>query len=232
MLVVEPFQLVLARLSDIGDTGGRQRDDVGGALLVAVPVQQIDDRLRRGRAGCHRVQQVVARNIVAQQRDVLVLGEVVGGEHRAKQASVETPVGSPEVRVVGDHIADQIIRNVELEPRGLLIDQAAVDQLRERLVDQSQLLGLLQIDRIAESGAQLFERAPQRRLQFLGADALVADRGDHRIGAARPENITDPPDPEGQDQECEQNLDDVGARSRADRLKHGGRRPLSARRAG
>jgi len=48
------------------------------------------------------------------------------------------------------------------------------------LVDQSQLLGLLQIDRIAESGAQLFERAPQRRLQFLGADALVADRGDCR----------------------------------------------------
>ena len=220
MLVVERLQLLLARLSDIGDPGGRQRDDVGGALLVAVAVEQIDDRLRRCRPGRHGVQQVVARDVAAQQRDILIFGQIVGGEHRVEQAAVETPVGSLEAGVRGYDVADQIIRNVELQPRRLLVDQAAVDQLRKRLVDEAELLGLLQIDRTAESSAQLFERPAQSRLQFLRADAVVPDRGDHRVATAIAEYVADPPDAEGQDQEREQNFDDVGSRSRADRLQH------------
>src|SRR5205814_6156637 len=121
----------------------------------------------------HRVQQVVARNVAAQQCDILIFGQIVGGEHRAEQAAVETPVGSLEARVRGYDVADQIIRNIELQTRHLLVDQAAVDELGERLVDEAELLGLLQIDRAADSGAQLFERPAQSRMQFFSTDAVL-----------------------------------------------------------
>ncbi len=71
-------------------------------------------------------------------------------------------------------------------------------------------LACCNIDRGAEPRAQPFELAAHGRLQFLGADALVADRGDHRIGRAAAEDVADAPDPEDQDQETEQDLDDEG----------------------
>jgi hypothetical protein len=49
-------------------------------------------------------------------------------------------------------------------------------------------------------------------LQLIGTDAVVADRGDRRIGRSGAEDIADPPDPEGQDQQDEQQLDDEGSR--------------------
>ena len=51
MLVVERLQLVLARLPNIGNPRGRECDDIGGAFLVAVAIEQIDSRLRRRRTG-------------------------------------------------------------------------------------------------------------------------------------------------------------------------------------
>ncbi len=143
MRLVERFELGLARLSHIADSGDRQRDDVGDPLLVLVSVEQVDHRLRRYGPGRHRVQQVVAGDIVTQQRHILLLREAVCGEERVEQTTIKAPVSPPEIRVGGDHIADQIVRDVELQPRHFLIDQAPVDQLTEGLVDQAQLLGLL-----------------------------------------------------------------------------------------
>src|SRR6266436_3421392 len=64
----------------------------------------------------------------------------------------------------------------------------------------------------------------KRPLQLLGADVLVADRGDHGIGRMPLVVIRsgiDPPEAEGDDQEPEQDLDDDPSRPGADRLQHG-----------
>src|SRR5262249_46364832 len=88
------------------------------------------------------------------------------------------------------------------------------------------LFGLLNIDRGSESHAEPLELAAHGRLQLLGVDALVADRGDHRIGCSAAEDVSDPPDPKYHDQETEQALDDEGSSLGANRLEHGGKWPL------
>ena len=98
-----------------------------------------------------------------------------------------------------------------------------VDEVFEDLVEDPELLGLLRIDCATETGVQPLQRRTQGCLQFLGADAVIAHRGDDPVGCALGENITYPPDAEGQDQKPEQDLDDKGAGARTDSLEHGGR---------
>ena len=188
--------------------------------------------MRRRDPQGHRLNQVAARDVAAHHRHELVFAQMVLGEHRVEQGAIEAAVGRPEARVVGDGAADHVVRNVEPQPGRLLIEQTAVDQLFEDLVDDPELFGLLEIDRAAKPRAQPLERRPQGRLQFLGMDALVADGGDHGIGRAVAENVADTPDPEGQDQETEEKFDDEGSRPGADRLEHGGKWPLFDGRAG
>src|SRR5713101_681401 len=128
---------------------------------------------------------------------------MVCGEEGVEETTIKAPIRLPEVRVGGDHIADQIIRNVEPQPCYLLINQTPVNQLTKGFVNEAELLGLLEIDRAAKPCAQLLERATQGGLQLVGADAVVADRRDHRIGGTGAEDVPDPPNPEAQDQENE-----------------------------
>ena len=124
-------------------------------------------------------------------------------EQRIKRAAVESPVGTLEHRVRHDAVADHVVRNIELQPRRFLIDQALIDQLTERVVDDPHLFCLPKIDGAAELAAQPFERRLHRRLQGAGVDALGADRGHRRIGRTVAEDVADPPDPEGHDQDDE-----------------------------
>src|SRR5262249_24990755 len=102
------------------------------------------------------------------------------------------------------------------------IEQTAVDQRVEDIVDDPKLFGLLNIDRSAKSCAEPLEFAAHGRLQVLCLDDLVADGGYHRIGRMDAEDVADAPDPTNQDQENEETLDNEGPSLRANRLEHGG----------
>src|SRR6267142_6379082 len=102
MGVVERRELGLARLPDITGLGGRQRDNIGNALLVAVAVERIHQRLRRRRSSRQRLQQIIAWNVASHHCDKLVLVEAVLGKHGIEQSAVETAVGGAESWIFGD----------------------------------------------------------------------------------------------------------------------------------
>src|SRR4029077_18152300 len=147
---VERRELGLARLPDITCLGGRQRDNIGNALLVAVAVERIYQRLRRRRSSRQRLQQIIAWNVASHHCDKLVLVEAVLGEHGIEKSAVETAVGRPKSRVIGDSAADNFIGDGEPQSRGLLVGDATVYQRFEDRVDDAQLFGLLNIDRGTE----------------------------------------------------------------------------------
>src|SRR5262245_34516606 len=151
---------------------------------------------------------------------------MIFGEYGIEESAIEVAVWRPEFGVVRHRIADDIVRRLEPQPGCLLIEQTAVDQRLEDIVDDPELFCLLNIDRGAKPRAEPLELAAHGRLQFFGVDALVADRGDRRIGRAVAEDVADPPDPEDHDQETEQTLDDDGPGPRANSLEHGGKWPL------
>jgi hypothetical protein len=186
-------------------------------------VEGFDHRPRHRDAGGDRLQQIGARQVAVQACDQLILGQPVHHQHLIEQGAVEPPVLSPEGWVVVDRAADHLVRHVEPQPRGFLVEQVAIDQLGQQSVDDPELLDLLLVDRAAELGAQPFQRRLQQPLQIFRADAVVAYGGDHRVGGVALVIVgpgKDPPEPERDDQEAEQNLDDNRSRSGADGLQH------------
>ena len=158
-----------------------------------------------------------------QAGDQLILGQPVHDQHLVEQAAVKPAVGSSKSGVVVDRAADHLVRRFELQPCGFLVEQLAVDQLRQHAVHDPELLDLLLIERAAELGAQPLQCRLQHPLQILGADGIVAHRRDHCLGRMPLVIIRagiDPPEPERDDQEPEQDLDDDGARFGADGLQH------------
>ena len=147
MGVVKRRELGLARLPGITGIGGRQRDDIGNALLVAIAVERIHQRLRRRRSSRQRLQQIIAWDVASHHCDKLVLVEAVLGKHGIEKSAVETTVGRPKSWVVGDSAADDFVGDVEPQSRGLLVGNATVDQRFEDRVDDPHLFGLLNIDR-------------------------------------------------------------------------------------
>ncbi len=222
--IIELRELGLAGLGDAGDLGDRDADDIGDALLIAKPVKQLDHRTRRLDPAGDCLQQLVARDFLPHPRDELVLAEAVHHQHLREQASVELAVRPAERRILIDRVANDLVRHVETEAVGLLVQQAAVDQLAEDAIDDSELLHQLHVDCTAELRPHPLHRRLQRALQFDGRDLLVADRGDDDfLRAANAEQvIRNAPGPERQDQKRKQNLDDNRTRSAADCLHHVG----------
>ena len=68
-------------------------------------------------------------------------------EYRIKESAVETAIGSPKPRIVGDGASDDVIRDFKPQSRGFLIGEATVDQVFEDRVDDPHFFGLLKIDR-------------------------------------------------------------------------------------
>src|SRR5580704_4968512 len=106
--------------------------------------------------------------------------------------------------------------------RILLVEQALIDELVEHHFRDAELLDLGRIERPAELLAQPLDRRLYRGLKLVGADVVVADAGDDRIGRLavlekRRAGI-EAPEPKGQDQQSEQHFDDDAARPRPNRL--------------
>ncbi len=220
---VEFGQVGLARLAGIPHAGDGECDDVGEPFLATMAVEGLDHRARHVDAGGDRLQQIGARQVAVQPRDQLILGQPVHHQHLVEQGAIEPPVLAPEGWIVVDRAADHLVRHIEPQPRGFLVKQVAVDQLGQQGVEDPELLDLLLVDRAAELGAQPLQRRLQQPLQIVGADAVVADRGDHCVGRVALVIVgpgKDPPEPERDDQEAEQNLDDNRSRSGADGLQH------------
>ena len=205
MRVIELRQLVFAGLAGIGDGGHRDADDIRDALLVAILVERLDQRFRRLDPAGNGLQQLVARDFLPHPRDKLVLGKAVHHQHLREQAPVELAVRAAEGRVVVDRVADDLVRHVEAEPVGFLVQKAAVDQLIEDAIDDAKLLHELHIDSTAELRPHPLHRQRIRRPQFDGRDLLVANRSDDGfLRAADAEQvIRDTPGPERQDQKRE-----------------------------
>ena len=223
MRFVEFRQVGVARLADILHARNRKSDDVGEPLLSAITIESFDDRARQRDAGRDRLQEIRARQIAVQTGNQLILGQPVHDQHLVEQAAVEPPVWTPECRIVVDRAADNLVRGFEPQPRRLLVEQVAIDQLCEQVVDDPELLDLLLVDGAAELSAEPFEGRLQYPLQIVRTDIVVAYRGDDGFRRVPLEVVgagIDPPEAERDDQKPEQDLDDDRARSGADRLQH------------
>jgi hypothetical protein len=186
-------------------------------------VEGLDDRARHGDAGGNRLQQIGAGQVAMQAGNQLILAGPVHHQDLVEQGAVEPAVLPPERRIVVDRAADHVVRHFEPQPCGLLVEQVAVDQLRQQAIDDPELLDLLLVDRATELRAQPLHRRLQQALQIIGADIGIADRGDHRVRRVALVIVrarVDPPEPERNDQETEQDLGDNGTRFGAERLQH------------
>jgi len=77
---------------------------------------------------------------VPQPRHQLVFAQPVHRQHLGEELAIELAVGPAERRVGVDRTADPLVGDFEAEPRGFLVDQAAVDQLAQQRVEDPELL--------------------------------------------------------------------------------------------
>ncbi len=224
VLGVEILQLRLARLGNVGNIGAGDKEGVGDALLVARAEERIDQGGRGDGATGNRARQVAAGDVAAEQSDITILGELVGGEDVGEEVAVEGAGAVVEGRVGDDRVAHHPVVDEKTQAALLEIQQIGGDDAIEYRVDEADLLGLLDGEIAAEHTVHAIDLAAYRGLQLVGLDLDVADAGDRRLGgAALTEDVADAPNAEADDQQGEEDLEDEGAGFRPDGLQHGTR---------
>ncbi len=201
----------------------RDGGDLGDAALGAHMVELVHKLLRRRDAGDERLVELVAHHVAAQQRLILPIREVLIGENRLIDAAVEDALLIAEGRVRENGLTHCLVADGKAEMADLEIDEVAVDEPLQRGVDDAELLELLGAQLgAAEHAADPLGVLADLAIELLRVDLAIADPCDGRVDAAIAEDVADAPDPEGDDQQTEQDLDDDRAGLGADDLQHDG----------
>jgi hypothetical protein len=146
---------------------------------------------------------------------------VLRGDELQIERRVELALCVLKPFVGADHVVDRLVAHGQAEMAHLEIGKLAVDEPLQRGVDDAELLQLLIVERgavqrLAPALGILLHRLIERADVYLA----VAHRGHDRLGPAVAEDVADAPDAEGDDQHAEQDLDEDGRGSGADRLQH------------
>jgi len=194
--------------------------DAHGRQEVAVQTRGLEVAPRRRDADGTPTEEMDVDAVLARRPEVAVVDELAhtnaaGSRNADRWQDVEEllAAGIDVISTVNIHHLESLHDVIEG-----ITGEAPADTVPDVLVRDADQLELVDMT------PQALQRRLQRLLQLFGADAPVADRGDHgvrRVPLVVIRSGVDPPHAERDYEEAEQDLDDNRSRSGADRLQHG-----------
>ena len=202
----EGLQLLLGRRRDLADEARRQDEDVGGAALGAVAMHRLAQGGGNGQGAGDRFGELQAGDHRALLAHIRGFVEAVGEQHLVEARALEAAARPLEVRVLGDGLGDELVRDLQPEVARLLVERRLGDEAAKDL-------------RVDAEGPRPFRRdalpglpGEPLHLVLIGVavgvrrDADIADARDVRAHGA-PEDVADAPDREAEDEKAEQHRD-------------------------
>ena len=228
MRLVIGLQVLLGRLGHVRDRAALDHRIAAAALLVAMAVHGIDERLRHDHSTRDAVAERAAHDVLAQRCQIVVLVQAARHQQLLEARAIEAS-GRLEHRIRGHEPAQRRIGHREAHVAGAQVEQPLGDQVLQRLLHHAELDRLLARELAADPLLQVAQRPIERVGELGGRDLALAHRRHRGILRAAVEHVADAPDREAGDEQHQQGLDDPGTRLFAKRIEHAVRQTAGAR---
>ena len=221
VLIVEFRKLGRRRLRQFRHRTGAQAEEGGAAFLVAVPVDGIDDRGRRGLEAADALGKILRGEFGPLRVEKFRLAHLRGFEAAPVELRIEPAVHALE-RIHRPHgFPDHRVADQDAFVAGRLPEQGLAHEALGDDIDDAHGLRRPVIDAGAAAPVQRVQPLAEGALILAAEDLLLADRN-HRFGAveAVAEDIFHADDGEGRDQDAGENDAEPGSGAPADVLQH------------
>jgi len=208
MLVVIGLQRRVVGRRDILHRTRRQKHPVGDALFIAHAIERFGQRLGCDDRAAGDAGEIDARLLGAQQGDIGLLGIAGLGECYPELAGIELTRGVLECRLLLDQQAHFLVADQQMQALGLLVEHRLGHQPVNGLIDDTEGLGLLDVEIAAELLAQPIDLFAHGLLHDVAGDLVAADGRHGRVLRRGAQEIANAPDAEAQDKKHEQDLYD------------------------
>ena len=203
-------------------TGLFRRDDdiFGHASLIDEVVEHPGETGRRRQAGCCRLHQLRACDILARGTHKARFAEGIVLQGAREKRGIEGPIRAAEIRVAPDLGRNALLRGGESQTVDHFVQSGAADHLIEHVLVEPYGLCLLHGELALGLGGNRADLAAQLLVIFGVGNLGGADVGNHSIRSAA-EDVRNPPESESEHEDADNDRRDPGFGGGTELLQHG-----------